>query len=127
MGEQRSEVSEITINVAGAHRKHTLMQWSSSGKNYVVATAATNIGAKVAGHLTKATQAAGKATLRLLNAPGTATGIAAGVINEGDTITAAAAGQVESAGLGTKLGVALDTVTAGESIEYRPFFLANSA
>lgn len=127
MTETRQDVGEMKVNVAGAHAKHLLMQWSSSGKNYVVATAATNIGKNIAGHLTKATQAAGPATIRLLNSPGTATGIASGAIDEGDEITAAAAGKVESGGLGTVLGVALETVTDGESIEYRPFRLADSA
>lgn len=127
MTESRTTEPEITINVAGAHPKHSLMQWSSAGQNYVVATAATDIGKNVAGHLTSATQGAGKATLRLLNASGTAIGIAAGGITEGDIVTAAAAGAVASAGAGIQLGVALETVTTGESIEYRPFLLPNRA
>jgi hypothetical protein len=127
MTECRQDTSEITINVAGAHAKHLLMQWSSAGQNYVVATAATSIGKNVAGHLVKATQAAGKATLRLLNAPGTAIGVAVGAITEGDLVTAAAAGAVASAGAGIVLGVALETVATGEAIEYRPFTRANSA
>lgn len=127
MTEARYNTSEIPINVAGAHPKHTLMQWSSAGQNYVVATATTSIGAKIAGHLTSETLAAGRATLRLLNAPGTQIGIAAGVITEGDTVTAAAAGEVASAGAGVVLGVALETVAAGESVMYRAFKLANSA
>lgn len=127
MTESRRDTSEIPINVAGAHPKHALMQWSSAGQNYVVATAATSIGAKIAGHLTKATQEAGPATLRMLNAPGTAIGIAAGAISEGAIVTAAAGGAVASAGAGIQLGVALETVTDGEAIEYRPFLRPNSA
>ena len=123
MTESRTSEPEITINVAGAHPKHTLMQWSSAGQNYVVATAATNIGKNVAGHLTSATQGAGKATLRLLNAPGTAIGLAEGGISEGVIVTAAAGGKVESNGAGIRLGVALETVTDDEAIEYRPFLL----
>jgi len=125
--EQRSEVSEITVNVAGAHPKHTLMMWSSAGRNYVVATAATGNGKEITGHLTQATQAAGKATLRMLNAPGTAIGLAEGAITEGDEVTAAAGGKVEANGAGVKLGVALETVTDDEAIEYRPFLLADRA
>ena len=127
MTESRNPTSEITVEVAGAHAKHTLMQWSSAGGNYVVATAATDIGKKVAGHLTKATQAAGPATIRLLNAPGTAIGIASGAINEGDIVTAAAAGAIAAAGAGIQLGVALETVTTGEACEYRPFLLPDRA
>jgi hypothetical protein len=125
--ESRNPTSEITVEVAGAHAKHTLMQWSSAGGNYVVATAATNIGKNIAGHLTKATQAAGPATIRLLNAPGTAIGIASGGITEGDIVTAAAAGAIASAGAGIQLGVALETVTTGEACEYRPFLRADRA
>lgn len=127
MGEQRQDASEITVNVAGAHPKHTLMMWSSAGKNYVVATAATGNGKEITGHLVKATQAAGKATLRLLSAPGTAIGLAEGAINEGDEVTAAAAGKVEANGAGIKLGVAMETVADDESIEYRPFLLPDRA
>ena len=127
MTECRQDTGEITINVAGAHAKHTLMQWSSAGQNYVVATAATGIGEAIAGHLTKATQAAGKATIRLLNSPGTAIGLAEGAIAEGDVVTAAAAGKVESAGAGIRLGIALETVTDDEAIEYRPFVLPDRA
>lgn len=125
MTENRQDTSEITINVAGAHAKHLLMQWSSSGQNYVVATAATNIGSKIAGHLTKATQAAGQATLRLINAPGTAIGVASGAVSEGDIVTAAAAGKLASAGAGTKMGVALEDAADGAAFEYRPFSLPN--
>ena len=125
--EQRYSTSEIPINVAGAHPKHSLMQWSSAGQNYVVATAATSIGKNVTGHLTQETLAAGLATLRLINAPGTQIGIAAGAITEGDIVTAAAGGALASAGAGIKMGVALETVTDGESIMYRPFSLPNSA
>lgn len=125
MTETRQETSEILINVAGAHAKHTLMQWSSAGQNYVIATASTSIGKKIAGHLTKATQAAGKATLRMLNSGGTAIGLAEGAITEGDLVTAAAAGKVESAGAGVILGVALETVADDEAIEYRPFALSD--
>jgi hypothetical protein len=127
MTESRQDTSEISVNVAGAHPKHTLMQWSSAGQNYVVATAATSIGKNITGHLTKSTQAAGPATIRMLNAPGTAIGIAAGGISEGAIVTAAAGGAVASAGAGIKLGVALETVTDGEAIQYRPFSLPNSA
>jgi len=123
MTETRTDASEITVNVAGAHAKNSLMQWSSAGQNYVVATAATNIGKKIGGHLTQATQAAGKGTIRLLSAIGTAIGLAEGVITEGDIVTAAAAGKIESAGLGIQLGVAMETVADDESIEYRPFLL----
>ena len=128
MTEQRYPTSEIPINVAGAHPKHSLMQWSSAGQNYVVATATTSIGKNVAGHLTQETLAAGRATLRLINAPGTPIGIAAsGGITEGDIVTAAAAGELAANGAGIKMGVALETVTAGESFMYRPFSLPNSA
>ena len=121
MTECRQETPEVTINVAGAHAKHTLMQWSSSGQNYVVATADPSIGNKIAGHLTKATQEAGKATIRLLSCEGTAIGIASGAISEGDNVTAAASGAVEANGAGVLLGVAMETVTSGEAVEYRPF------
>ncbi len=127
MTEARFHTSEINVNVAGALEKHRLLMWNSAGQNYVVATAATNIGAKIAGHLTHHTTEAGPATIRLLNAPGTAIGIASGAITEGDTVTAAAAGAVESDGAGTVLGVALETVATGESVMYRPFKLADSA
>jgi len=127
MTQTRTDASEITVNVAGAHEKNSLMRWSSAGQNYVVATAATNIGKDITGHLTQATQGAGKATIRLLTATGTATGLAEGVISEGAIVTAAAAGKVESAGAGIQLGVALETVADDESIEYRPFLLPNRA
>ena len=127
MTQTRQSESEITINVAGAHAANTLMMWSSAGQNYIVATAATSNGKLIIGHLVKATQAAGKAVVRMLSAPGTAIGIASGAINEGDLVTAAAAGAVAAAGAGVVLGVALETVTTGESIEYRPWTRANSA
>jgi len=125
--ETRQAVPEITINVAGAHAKHTLMQWSSSGENYVVATAAAGIGKNIAGHLVAATQEQGKATLRLLNCEGTAIGIASGAITEGDNVTAAADGKIAANGPGVLLGVAMETVTTGESCEYRPFAKAQAA
>lgn len=125
MTETRQDTSEIKVAVAGAHAKHRLMQWSTAGGNCIVATADPAIGKNILGHLTKATQAAGPATVRMLNAPGTATGIAAGAITEGDRVTAAAAGAVEANGAGVQLGVALETVTSGESIEYRSFSRAD--
>ena len=127
MTECRQETSEITVNVAGALAKHLLLQWDSSGDNYIVATADPAIGRKIVGHLTQATQAAGQATIRMLNASGTAIGVAAGAITEGDTVTAAAAGKVAANGAGVALGVALETVTTGESVEYRPFAKAQAA
>lgn len=120
MTECRKDTPEISINVAGAHAKHLLMQWSSAGQNYIVATADPSIAKNIAGHLTKATQAAGSATLRLLNENGTAIGVASGAIAEGDRITAAAAGKVAANGQGVVLGVALEAVTDGEAIQYRP-------
>lgn len=125
--ETRQVAPEITVNVAGAHAKHLLMQWFSAGQNYVVATADPAIGKKIVGHLTQATQEAGPATLRMLSCEGTAIGIAAGAITEGDTVTAAAAGAIASGGPGVQLGVAMETVTAGESCEYRPFAKAQAA
>lgn len=127
MTECRQDTSEITVNVAGAHAKHLLMQWSTSGLNYIVATADPAIGKSIAGHLVKATQAAGKATIRMLNAPGTAIGVATGTITEGDVVTAAAAGLIASNGAGVPLGIALETVATGEACEYRPFVKAQSA
>lgn len=122
MTECRQSTDEIRINVAGAHPKHSLMMWSSAGQNYVVATAAITNGAEIAGHLTHDTQAAGPATLRLLKAPGTAIGIAAGSITEGQELTAAAAGQIAGpAGAGCFVGVALENASAGGLFEYRPY------
>jgi hypothetical protein len=122
MTETRQVTDEIEINVAGAHPKHTLMMWSSVGQNYVVATAAITNGAEIAGHLVQATQGAGKAVLRLLRAPGTAMGIAAGSITEGQEVTAAAAGQLAGpAGAGCFVGVAMESASANDVFEYRPY------
>lgn len=115
---------EITVDVDAAYAKGTLIMWSS-GTTYTVATAATTNGKRILGHLTKATLAAGKATVRMLSAEGTHVGIAAGAINAGDLVTAAASGQVAAAGAGCYLGVALETVTTGESVMYRRQYCAD--
>ena len=127
MTECRKDTSEISVEVAGAHAKHLLMQWSTAGGNHIVATADPSVGKNIVGHLTKATQEAGPATVRMLTAPGTAIGVADGAITEGDRVTAAAAGKVAANGAGVLLGVALETVTTGEAVQYRPFSKAASA
>ncbi len=124
MTDQIVEGSNITIDVNAAMDRNTLVMWSS-GTTYVKATAATNIGKNIMGHLTKATQAAGKATVRMLDAPGVHCGIASGAISAGDRVTAAADGLVASNGAGSYLGVALETVTSGESVMYRRQFAAD--
>lgn len=112
----------ITVDVDAAYDKGTLVMWSS-GTTYTKASAATSaVAKKFLGHLSKSTQGAGKATVRMLDAPGIHCGIAAGSISAGDEITAAANGKVESGGAGAYLGVALETVTAGESVQYRRKF-----
>ncbi len=116
----------ITVDVDAAYDKGTLVMWSS-GTTYTKASAATNVGKNILGHLTKSTQAAGKATVRMLDAPGVHCGIAGGAISAGDLVTAAANGKVESAGAGSYVGVALETVTSGESVQYRRQFCANRA
>lgn len=124
MTDQIVDGSCVTVDVDAAYGKGTLVMWSS-GTTYTVATAATNIGKKILGHLTKSTQAAGKATVRMLDAPGVHCGIASGSISAGDLLTAAASGKVEAAGAGSYVGVALETVTTGESVQYRRQFCSD--